>query len=83
LLEAVNVVSLDSGCIELVEVIGAELGVRPSGAQEVVDHDEQAMRYGDDGLLAPASPRHTLELRVEVRVAHLDGVPGDFTHDRS
>jgi len=79
----VNVMPLDSGCIELVEIVAAELTVRSPGTQDVVDDDEQAMRYGDDGLLAPASPRNTLELRVEVGVAHLDGVPGDFTHNRS
>ena len=74
---------LDSGCIKLVEVVAAELTVWSSGAQDVVDHDEQAMRNRDNRLLAPTPPRNTLELRVEVGVAHLDGVPGDFTHDRS
>ena len=71
-------VAFDSGCIQLVEVVDAELPVRAAGAQDVVDHDQQAVRHGDNRLLAPPTPSDAPELRMEVAGLGADAGPGDL-----
>jgi hypothetical protein len=75
--------SFNAACIELVEVLSAEFSVWAPRTQDVIDHDKQAMRYGNDRLLAPASTRNSVEQRVEVAIPHFHRVPGDLAHHGS
>src|SRR5437870_11334571 len=81
LLEATDVMVFDACSVQLIEVVDAELYVRLACFQDVVDHDQQAVRHGDRGLVASSTSRDAVELCVKVRGALLDARPGDLAHN--
>ncbi len=52
LLESTDMMTLDSGGVELIEVINTELSVRLSSLQDVVDNDQEAVCDRDYGFVA-------------------------------
>jgi len=74
--------TLDSGGVELIEVINTELSVRLSSLQDVVDNDQEAVCDRDYGFVGATTPSDSVKLRVEVSGVLFDARPGDLAHDR-
>jgi hypothetical protein len=75
------VMVFDARCVQLIEVVDADLYVRLACFQDVVDHDQQAVGHGDRGLVASSTSRDAVELCIKVRGALLDARLGDLAHD--
>ena len=56
--------------VELLEVVGAEILVRLPGIQQVIDHPQLRMGYGEDGASLASSARQSMELSAEIGVFH-------------
>jgi hypothetical protein len=68
--------------IELEEVIGPEVLVRLPGPQQVIDHLELRMGYGNHGTFLAAAARQTVELGPEVRILRTGRRPGGLAQGR-
>lgn len=76
LLQAADVVALEPRGVELVEVVGAELGVRTLVAQHVIDDDAHAAGDGDDGLVLAPAASDAVVLGVQVGTLRPGDAPG-------
>src|SRR5438477_2810475 len=75
--------AFDTGCIELIEIVDAELNVRFACFQDVVDDDQHTVRDRNCGLVASSASGDTIELGVEIRGPLPDARPSDLAHNPS
>src|SRR5918998_6805979 len=78
LLQPPHVMPLQPRRVEAVEVVRAEVPIGLAVPQDVVDAAEQAVRHGDDGLLAPPTAGEAVEERVQVGALAARRRPGDL-----
>lgn len=81
--EAVDVVPLDTRGVELVEVVGTEIGVGLPGPQQVVGDHEHTVGDGHRRLVLAPATREPVVLRGEVLVPRAGEAPSDLAQDRA
>lgn len=78
LFEASDVVPFDPSRVEVVEVVGPQIGRGLLIAQEVVRDDQDALRHSNNGLLFAPPPGKAVKLGMQIGAALPGDRPGDL-----
>ncbi len=81
LLQPLDVVTFDARLVQVIEVVGPEIGVRALVAQHIVEAHEDAVRDRDDRFVLAATTGNTLEEGAEVRATGPRRRPRDLAED--
>ncbi len=75
-------VTLDTGGLQLLEIVRAEIAVRLAFAEHVIQNDQDPVRHRDHGFLFASPPRNPVELGGEVVVFGMADGPGHLPQHR-
>ena len=80
-LQPLDVVAFDARLVQVIEVVGLEIGVRALVAQHIVEAHEDAVRDSDDRFVLAATTGKTLEEGAERRATGPRRRPRDLAED--